>query len=236
MKTDLVQIASYATEIEANHIRSVLAGAGISAYVDGGAANTMLSYVGTALGGVRLLVDSAHANTARALIAALDEEQPDDGDWYCGECDEQVDAGFQVCWSCGKPRQLVQDESAEPAAKATPSEVGSASPVGESSDAPRDLLNPYSAPPQVTEAIRDAAADEPDAELEALVVRAYRAACIGFVLFPVLTHLYSMCLLIQASSHEGHLTDEGRRIWNRTFAIDLFAACFWAVVFKTFVG
>lgn len=66
----LVTIASYADPIGANIARSVLDSEGIAACLGAETTNTMLSYYGSALGGVKLMVFADQADKAKAILAA----------------------------------------------------------------------------------------------------------------------------------------------------------------------
>ena len=120
MSQQLVPIAYFNTEIEADHVRSMLEANGITTYVDGGSLDTMLSHL-PVLGGVQLLSNSSDANEARQVIGEFQESvSPAAERWYCAECEETNDAGFEVCWDCGKDKQIVAGPSA-PENKRTPS-------------------------------------------------------------------------------------------------------------------
>ncbi len=81
----LVTIASFADPIGANIARSVLDSEGIAACLGAETTNTMLSYYGSALGGVKLMVFAEQADKAKAILAAhsaadfADSDAPDQG-------------------------------------------------------------------------------------------------------------------------------------------------------------
>lgn len=103
--SDFVQIASFGNAAEAEQLRSVLEDHEVPAFVDGANANTALSHVGSALGGVRVLVSVSDAQRAAEIIESLvEEDDTSGGPWFCGRCKKEVDGDFQVCWSCGEPR------------------------------------------------------------------------------------------------------------------------------------
>jgi hypothetical protein len=68
---------------------------------------------------------------------------------------------------------------------------------------------------------RDPLPDEivPD-DLDDTVNRAWRAACLGFLLLP-LGHLYSAWLLFSVADHAGRLEGPTRRRFYVAFALDL---------------
>jgi len=200
-ESTLVQIASYATEVEADYVRSLLREDGIPAYVDGAASNTMMSHIGTALGGVRLLTNSGNAEAAVKFLASLEDNSTHSGEtWFCGECEETIDAGFQVCWACGKERHVVEG--------------------------------------QVSAAASETRADEPNNQdstqadqVDDIVLRAYRASWIGFILLPIITHAYSMYLLLRVAAQQRNLSPTGDRLWYRAFAITTIGWLTWIAVF-----
>lgn len=199
--SEFTEIASFATETEAGQFRSILEDRGVPAFIDGATANTMLSYVGTALGGVKLFVKTADIERATEAMSELNQEQATaDGVWYCGKCEVEVDQGFQVCWSCSQPRAEVE----QPAPKITePALVAS----------------------ELT--------DDLEPESEASLRRAWRASIIGLVFFPVLTHLYSMFLLIKVSLQGTKISARGQRLFYMTLAVNVFAVCVWGSMLRS---
>lgn len=204
-KSEFKQVASYALETEAGQFKSILEENGIPAFLDGATANTMLSYVGTALGGVRLLVRESDFDRATDILTSLaDGTDSPGGDWFCGACNEDVDAGFQVCWSCGRQR----------------SEVERPIHATESSDTEK---------PSATndEPSANHLAEE-DADAELVLKRAWRTSVIGFFLFPIVTHLYSMYLLIRATLRGKQFSPYGQKLFYMTLALNVFAGLIWS--------
>ncbi len=85
MSDNLVCIASFPDSGSANIARSVLDSEGIAACLGAETANTVLAYVGPALGGVKLYVFADQVDKAKALLAAhseqdLIDELPHDAD------------------------------------------------------------------------------------------------------------------------------------------------------------
>lgn len=70
----LVCVARYFDAATAHIARSVLDSEGIFACLDAETTNTMLPYVGTAFGGVKLLVEEDQVDKARTLLTAHDAE------------------------------------------------------------------------------------------------------------------------------------------------------------------
>jgi hypothetical protein len=91
MLENMVEIARYPSAIEAAAARNRLDDADISACLDGEAMATWFWYLGSAIGGVRLLVDARHADRASAILSTpsdpadfdtvdFQDESPDDDD------------------------------------------------------------------------------------------------------------------------------------------------------------
>lgn len=197
-KSEFTEIANFALEAEASHFQSVLQAEGIPAFIDGAATNTMLSYVGTALGGIRLFVKTSDVSKATQVLGSRNTNPEAVNEaWSCGACEVEVDEGFQVCWSCGQARPDVENEIAK-----------------------------------VTQPVDPEASEEVNIESESLLRRAWRASIIGLGLLPVLTHLYSMILLIRASMHDTNLSADGQRLFYWTLLVNIFAICVWSSIFR----
>lgn len=242
MTNSLVQIAVFASAIEAEHLRFVLQEHGVPAFVDGANTTTTLSHLEIGIGGTRLLVARDDARRACDILRSLDQGDESSGeDWYCGKCKEHVDAGFEVCWSCGEPREAV--EQAVPA-------------TGESLDSEQDDFdsqddvvatspltfaapsqNPY-APPLTSDASqrepisRGPQQFAPDTEIEAMLSRAWRAAIIGLVALPILLNFYSMYLLVRASLLHTTFSSKGKRRFYQAWVINVVSGCVWGLIYS----
>ena len=94
--SDLIRIATFNNSLKAHSLRILLEANGIQATVDGD----------TAIDGF----DPKHVYVSREnseLARQVMQEVPAASEilipaWKC-ECEEQVDEGFHVCWSCGRP-------------------------------------------------------------------------------------------------------------------------------------
>ena len=231
MTMQLVRVATFNSEIEADHVRSVLRENGILSYVDGGTTNTMLSHVGSALGGVRLLTSSADAGTARDMIESLRFDTQSHRDpWYCGRCQQEVDAGFDVCWSCGGERDEVGALSPAVDAESVPSQI---LPLASSTlDASRDLATTYCPPGQVMPD-RDNRGDTSQfallygQELTDAVARAHRAAWLAFIVLPCFVLPYAVYLLAITARYSKEFTPRDRRRWNRGLAAAILGGGLW---------
>ncbi len=233
--SDFVEIASYANAVEAEHTRALLEENGLSAFVDGAAANTALSYVGTAIGGVRVFVRAGDTEQALGIIENVFEESDTSAaPWFCGRCAETVDGTFDVCWSCGEVRA-----SAERPFPVAPDVAPSRPGTEGDSDANwpaldnscYDQSNPY-ASPMTAETI--AAPGDEGAQIspwaEAMLLRAWRASILGLVFLPFVLHLYSMYLLARAAMTAGKFSPDGEKRFYRAFGVNVVAGLIWGLV------
>lgn len=120
MPDDLISIASYEKPLQAHEARGRLAAAGIPSQVSGESAVSALAYVGTALGGVKLLVWKSDVERAAALLlsdGSEDDDRPEHArkPWKCPRCRERNEPAFDLCWSCGAEfAGHIDDEEDEP--------------------------------------------------------------------------------------------------------------------------
>ncbi|MBA2117445.1 putative signal transducing protein [Bremerella alba] len=235
--SEFLKIASYANAADADHLKAVLQDHGIRAFVDGGDLQTSLSYIGSALGGVHVIVRSVEAEKALDIVEELSQEshEPTGDPWYCGTCEEVVDAGFQVCWSCGGERSEV--EAAMPAI-AELDETEEQGSLLEDSDEPLpdkehfDEGNPYASPQaKVAGAERPTGVNEISEEAEAMLVRAWRASILGITFVPFFANLYSMYLLFAALRESTQFTSDGNWRFNAAFLLNLLSGSVWGSFF-----
>jgi hypothetical protein len=240
--SNLIPIKACANAVEAEHLRALLEEQGVPAFIDGANANTTLWHVGTALGGVRVLVRESDSEEAAKI---LEHRSPATGPWYCGTCQEALDASFDLCWSCGSLRSAVEQPfphaKPQPRRKTEQDVDSEGAPAPDASD--YDQSNPY-ASPRVSARVATRSEPQPDSaeetefdeEVEAMLRRAWRASIIGLVFLPILLHLYSMYLLIRATYSSPTLSPLGQKLYFRTFAVNLFAGCFWGLIFRAMSG
>ncbi|PQO31175.1 hypothetical protein C5Y96_12550 [Blastopirellula marina] len=231
------RIASYANAADADHLKAVLQGHGIRAFVEGGDLQTSLSYIGSALGGVHVTVHSVDAEKAIEIKQELSQEshEPTGGPWFCGECEEIVDAGFQVCWKCGQDRSEV--EAAMPATADLDDEEEEEY-LSDDNDQPLpdrahfDESNPYASPQaKVKSAEKPRKPTEINEEAEAMLVRAWRAAIIGLTFMPILANIYSMYMLFAALKETNEFTPEGNWRFNGAFFLNMLSGIAWGAFF-----
>ena len=206
---DLVTIAKYGNPQEASLLKAVLEDQGIRCYLIGSQSSDMLSIVGTAVGGVQLQVTEHDAEHALSLLRELEDSKESRAHhaWVCSQCGEQVDGGFEICWSCGA--SIEEGVSALlPIAKRRES-------AGEPSEE-----EPLSERGEPTEPQTD----------EDLVSRAFRAAVLGIGFFPLL--VYSLSLLFRVSGQP--LSSRALMKYYGTIAIVLFMVAAMTALFVSF--
>jgi len=239
MPQEFLEVANFATASEAEQLRSVLKENGVDAFVDGGTVITALSHMSIGLGGVKVLVRAADVPRAREIIDSLQEDSElTDAPWFCGACQEEVDGGFQVCWSCGQARADVE----QPFPPATSQEhfasvrdSGSEAEDDADDDSDYDYANPYMAPRNQSDLDSPAAPPpEINPDAEAMLVLAWRACIVGLVFLPVIAQLYSMYLLIRASVIAAHFSPEGQKRFNRTLAFNVIGGGLYGLFFSGF--
>jgi hypothetical protein len=234
MTTRLVTIARFAHAAEAHAARNRLERAGILAVVSDETVANLLSYIGSAVGGVRLQVGASDAQRAgEVLLGLADHELPDDlkGYWRCRDCQQIVDPGFDVCWSCSRSRDEVADPDFRPSLAVLADEMDDESaerppcfellqPSHESKGV--DGRNPY-APSGIPSdaAPRRGLTIAPLTNRDELAIRAWRASVLGLFLLPPLLHLYSMYLLVRASLGGGELSRRANRRFYGALLINL---------------
>ena len=101
----LETVGVYASITEASIVRERLEQAGIRSWLQNELTAGQLFQVGLALGGVTLQVASDDLQRAEELIAESGESAAGEAGvaWTCPRCGSEVDAGFEICWSCQAP-------------------------------------------------------------------------------------------------------------------------------------
>ena len=105
MQTDdrnLVRIATFEYEHQALLFRNMLNDHGIPAWVTGGDGVNIFGAGLTAAGlvGVDVSIHKINVEAAQEILAKLPKAEETVQAWTC-RCGENVDEGFEVCWSCG---------------------------------------------------------------------------------------------------------------------------------------
>lgn len=203
----LVKLGTYANEFQAHNACNQLLAHGITAFVEGASAQTTLSYIGSALGGVKLMVPQSSIDSAREI---LDAEQIDGGPWQCGHCYSEVDAGFDVCWKCGSHREdaaLLTEPDVAP--ESDDAQVDFSAPTRELPPERGSLgESPYS-PPAAALASPGVPRFNPDGELmktvEEELSTAWRVCIIGAALVPGVMQVVSLFLQFRALARHSPL-------------------------------
>jgi hypothetical protein len=205
--SDLITVAKALYNTEAESIRLLLESHEIPVVLQGANTATMLSHVGSAVG-TRVRVPEEFAERARQIIASQDRRRSgevEEGGWYCSPCREEVDAGFETCWSCGQPRDEVERPFPH---DRTPSP-------------------PKSTPPALS--AEKGTADE-------RVRRAWRIAVLGLGFIPIVSHIYSLGVLLEASAEWTSLSQESRQRFVRTMILDVVAILGIGIAFGMLAG
>ena len=197
-------------------------------------AASMLSYVGSAVGGARVQVDEHEARRAgEILLGIADDDPPEElkGYWRCRACQEVVDPGFEVCWSCLQPRTEVQDETFRPTLAVLADEANEDAPgrplmfqlLQPSREARgKDGLNPYAPSGAIGgNTTRQRLEIVPLTDPDELVTRAWRASVLGLFLLPPLLHVYSMYLLLRVSLGPAAMSPRASRRFYFAMIINL---------------
>lgn len=198
-----VTIGRYPSTAVARIDASLLLGAGIDADVQGEFGGDALSYYGTAVRQISLVVPSRQRDQAIQILTEAAQSRPAarGEDWICSECNEINGREFDSCWSCGKP----WNESDEEHVPDVPRHVLPAE------DAPKLELppldeNPY-APPNVTSVVFDAETEDVDDAIR----RMWRALILSFAFPPLLFISALMGLQTQLKISKGVLTASSKQ-------------------------
>ncbi|MEW4455063.1 DUF2007 domain-containing protein [Bremerella sp. JC817] len=234
MASEFQRVASFGNPAEAHQLKAVLEEQGIRAFVEGDEIKTALSYIG-AIGDVNVIVSSADIPAAAEVLEQLRQEadhRPGEA-WFCGECQEVVDAGFDVCWKCGQSRDEVEAEMPVTAGHHVAPDGNE---LDENVPRPRfsastDAANPFASPRENNRgALMPGKLDEVHDEAEAMLKRAWRASIFGLCGLPIFANLYSMYLLVLALQQTQQFTPEGNTRFYRAFALNIVGGAFWGVI------
>lgn len=210
------KLRTFLTAFEAEQTQNRLREAGIGAWVEGAEAQTAMSYIGSALGGVAVVIADEDILAAEEILR---DESPPGGPWTCRVCCSDIDEGFDVCWKCGADRsQAREPEPAPPAVELGPEDY-TVEPDERSSTSAEDLASPYA--PIAAEQLQSRPIDEQQVEEEdmPLVKRALIAAILGPFMLPVIAQLYVIILLVRIAPRYSRLNRAGRRdAWIAFFA------------------
>lgn len=239
--SEFVEIACFAGAAEAEQIRGILQENDVAAFVDGANANITLSHVAVGLGGVKVCVRASDADRATEILDSLgdDSDVPTQA-WFCGQCKEEIDGRFQVCWSCGEPREDVE----QPFPAGVPNQRVAAgrqqnrpADVKPFDDSHYDQSNPYAPPRTKADDGRPGEQDAPvNLEVEAMFLRARRAAILGFVFLPIIIQFYSMYLLARATTLATSVSPVGQKRFYQALIMNLIGGCLWILILRSIYG
>src|SRR5436190_7116378 len=116
MTEKLTLLIKFENPFQADTARIALEEHGIKAFVENSESTRAMHYIGTALGGVKVLVPASELSRAKELLESMKNEAGVEFStpWICGKCGEDVEAGFEICWSCGAERTADSAPSAPP--------------------------------------------------------------------------------------------------------------------------
>ena len=158
----LVRVATCASINEANVLKTALEDNGIESVVDGDAISAAFGSFGSTLTDAKLLVRREDARQAATIIRQTREtfSAPRKDPWFCGKCLEEVEGGFEVCWSCG----LARDETEAPFPATAEAIATENFTTVDTQELGNSTSNPYESPRAMGTA--EAVEEEPDPNLE----------------------------------------------------------------------
>jgi hypothetical protein len=190
--SELVTVATVVHGSEAESIRLLLESHEIPVILQGANTGAMLSYVGTAVA-TRICVQEEFAERARQIIASQDRRRS-------GTIEEGA-------WYCGRCREEVDADFETCWSCGQPRE-----------DVERPF--PQDRTPSLPDS-SDAVATSRKEAADETVRRAWRTAVLGLGFFPIVSHIYSIGLLLEASGSGAVLSEKSRRLFVRTMVLDL---------------
>lgn len=213
MPGELVPLEAFGSPAEARLAMGRLLEAGISAHLEGELTANTLNYLGSGLGGVKILVSSEDVERARDILDEACEPPVDVSPWKCSTCGTKVEGGFDACWSCGaerdfskteKPRTKKHKAKGSKARKHEAEDPGTPCPMCGAMIPPGPRQCPSCgesigrSPASVSNLSerKGKRKELEDSEAEAIVRRAWQMSIIGLGLCPPLMHLYSAKLMI----------------------------------------
>lgn len=238
MSRELRIVGSYATPVEADAVRALLAAEGLRSVLADEATVGMNWLLGNAVRGVKVLVaDDDLVRAVQIVSQAADAAHHIDAppDWKCSLCGEEVSGDFEVCWSCGTTRdgaadpQFEKDVEAEEHARAaagkkSDSDSADMAAPDEQPAARTDESNPFRAPlaPLAEEpAEAEAEGESENSEDDEVAFRAWKASIIGLAFCPPLFQLYSTSLLVSLALNERPLGRKAARRYVAAWLINI---------------
>src|SRR5262245_11005090 len=131
MTDKLVELVRFDDPFQAEIVRLALGENGVEAFIESAETNRTMHYVGTALGGVKVLVRAPQKEKAERILDSIDFSQKSENAplWICAKCGEQVESSFDECWSCGASRpenaaMVAPEDEGESYASSDPEDEG----------------------------------------------------------------------------------------------------------------
>lgn len=187
----LIAIATCASIAEATVLKTAIEESGIDAILNGDSLNSAFGNVGPSLSDAKLLVRQEDAEEAAAIVRTTRESfsAPRQDPWFCGKCLEEVEGGFEVCWSCG----LARDETEAPFPATADAIETIDSPDVDTEQLGRFTENPYESPRAMGASEDEEQEADPEAEKaesKMTLMLLLSAACLWVPLVPGVGALY----------------------------------------------
>ena len=195
----LVSVAACASVAESAALKAALEEQSIECIVNGDSLNSAFGNVAPSLSDSKLLVRLEDAEEAKSIVksARASFSAPRKDAWFCGKCLEEVEGGFEVCWSC----EFVRDEVEAPfPATADVIEHLDFRAV-ETEQLGRSTENPYESPRAIGVAAdtddEEVDPDVADAESKMTLGLLFTAASVFVPIIPVLIACYFFSLAVR---------------------------------------
>lgn len=94
-----IPVFEAANGLEAHALKGALESRGMAVQLKGEALAGALGELPMDAAQVTLLVSARHWQQAREFVQRY--QQHDQQGWHCGQCGEENDASFEICWCCG---------------------------------------------------------------------------------------------------------------------------------------
>ncbi len=212
-------VASFPNAHQAELISSILRENGINSFANNAETSVSLSHIGLGLGGVQVVVNEGDIEEATAILAELESNKCEP--WKCGNCQSEVDEGFDVCWKCGASRE---ETALDSEVQTEPYQVESTDKFGLRQFPSVDGKHPYQAPITPPAKEQSNAPEEnssTQAAAEDMVDRAWRASILGLIFLPGICQAYSLYLLIRASLTSDRLSPKHQWRYTVTLVLNL---------------
>ena len=187
----LISVAACASVAEATVLKTALEDHGIDAVLNGDSLNSAFGNVAPSLSDAQLLVRQEDAEEAAVIVRNTRDSfsAPRKDPWFCGKCLEEVEGGFEVCWSCG----LARDETEAPFPATADVVEASNFPDVDTEGLGRTTDNPFESPRALGAAEEIDEEPDPDvlkAESKMTLAMLFAAACLWIPVLPAWAALF----------------------------------------------